>query len=559
MEDIVKTSTDWICNAMTASSVSQSRNENACRDGECAASLAATLDLALLQHALQIVAVVEDGSRAVLWAVVERALRFTTMAESQLFASTVFHPGNRDGSEHAQDWTELVLGSCRARVESATTSSLSGHPPRLALRIARAGAWVDVADHSKVLSSTHQIYAPKPVENPRRRNALTIEFNQLIFRRLLLPQFPKRIQHLHHAPNLVNRGCYCRLWAVPVEIGNLQHLLSLNLSDNSLQSLPDEIGRLTNLEELFLHYNALESLPSSITKLTKLAELRLKNNRLSQLPVDMGQWKNLRILIVTNNRLESLPDSIGELQLLQELALHSNRIRTVPASFANLKNLSTLYFGENPLVELPADFGRLVELVECDFSRCSLTTLPDSVSNLSKLVRLWVSDNNLRDLPNRWISMVSLSDLFVSGNQIAHVPYQLSQLHLSTLNLHSNPLSHPQHESLRDFEAIAVGVPSLFELAARKVHSQYETTWHQLPLPLDVLEYLGQARVCSWCNQPFFQFWWSRLEFCDVAFNSHIPVSMELCSLGHLREIQRTTPNRSTNRADRNVFQGPFI
>ncbi|KJE89226.1 hypothetical protein CAOG_000740 [Capsaspora owczarzaki ATCC 30864] len=208
MEDIVKTSTDWICNAMTASSVSQSRNENACRDGECAASLAATLDLALLQHALQIVAVVEDGSRAVLWAVVERALRFTTMAESQLFASTVFHPGNRDGSEHAQDWTELVLGSCRARVESATTSSLSGHPPRLALRIARAGAWVDVADHSKVLSSTHQIYAPKPVENPRRRNALTIEFNQLIFRRLLLPQFPKRIQHLHHAPNLVNRGWY---------------------------------------------------------------------------------------------------------------------------------------------------------------------------------------------------------------------------------------------------------------------------------------------------------------------------------------------------------------
>jgi len=49
---------------------------------------------------------------------------------------------------------------------------------------------------------------------------------------------------------------------LPSEIGSLQALRVLELTQNSLRELPKEMGKLKFLEELSLTQNQIESLPS---------------------------------------------------------------------------------------------------------------------------------------------------------------------------------------------------------------------------------------------------------------------------------------------------------
>lgn len=55
-----------------------------------------------------------------------------------------------------------------------------------------------------------------------------------------------------------------------------------------LEELPEEIGGLENLTDLHLSQNALESLPYGISKLHKLTILKLDQNRLENLNESLG-------------------------------------------------------------------------------------------------------------------------------------------------------------------------------------------------------------------------------------------------------------------------------
>ena len=67
---------------------------------------------------------------------------------------------------------------------------------------------------------------------------------------------------------------------VPLEVGQLRNLLSLNLSSNRITVLPRELDQLKSLESLLLHHNKLHFLPKSIIHLENLLELSLRNNPL---------------------------------------------------------------------------------------------------------------------------------------------------------------------------------------------------------------------------------------------------------------------------------------
>ncbi|HYE55999.1 MAG TPA: leucine-rich repeat domain-containing protein, partial [Chitinophagaceae bacterium] len=68
---------------------------------------------------------------------------------------------------------------------------------------------------------------------------------------------------------------------LPEEIGELQSLRSLNLSDNpGLQNI-DAVTGLENMEELLLFGCGLDSLPADISKLRKLTCLGLTGNNIS--------------------------------------------------------------------------------------------------------------------------------------------------------------------------------------------------------------------------------------------------------------------------------------
>lgn len=74
---------------------------------------------------------------------------------------------------------------------------------------------------------------------------------------------------------------------VPPEIGLLESLECLDLSENDLRTLPPEIGQLRNLETLHLHKNQLTTLPPQIGQLKSLKRLNVSENPLKMLMTEI--------------------------------------------------------------------------------------------------------------------------------------------------------------------------------------------------------------------------------------------------------------------------------
>ncbi|MCQ3937083.1 MAG: hypothetical protein DPW18_08565, partial [Chloroflexi bacterium] len=133
---------------------------------------------------------------------------------------------------------------------------------------------------------------------------------------------------------------YNKLASLPKEIGQLQNLTSLSLSDNQLASLPKEIGQLQNLTSLNLSGNGLASLPKEIGQLQNLISLNLFSNQLASLPKEIGQLQNLTLLNLSRNGLASLPKEILNLHSLKWLNLHETPLSiALPAELLGDKNI----------------------------------------------------------------------------------------------------------------------------------------------------------------------------------------------------------------------------
>ncbi|MCY3411511.1 MAG: leucine-rich repeat domain-containing protein [Candidatus Heimdallarchaeota archaeon] len=91
-----------------------------------------------------------------------------------------------------------------------------------------------------------------------------------------------------------------------------------------IRVLPVSIGKLTQLLSLDLSSHSIQQIPTSICDLDHLQHLYLGSNALTQLPVCMGKLTQLRILDISNNQLHSLPDSIINCMALEVLHIEDN-------------------------------------------------------------------------------------------------------------------------------------------------------------------------------------------------------------------------------------------
>ncbi|GAA0175942.1 scaffold/adaptor protein [Lithospermum erythrorhizon] len=188
------------------------------------------------------------------------------------------------------------------------------------------------------------------------------------------------------------------LQAVPELIAGLEKLEELNLSSNELESLPGSIGLLINLKILNVSRNKLVELPDSICHCRSLVELNASFNRLAYLPTNIGyELVNLKRLSVQLNKLRSLPTSIGEMKSLQVLDAHFNELHGLPISIGKLLNLEVLNLGSNfsDLSELPHTIGDLINLKELDISNNQIHELPDMFGLLVNLIKLNLDHNPL--------------------------------------------------------------------------------------------------------------------------------------------------------------------
>ncbi|XP_045832454.1 receptor-like protein 6 isoform X2 [Trifolium pratense] len=225
---------------------------------------------------------------------------------------------------------------------------------------------------------------------------------------------------------------------LPLSLSNLQYLIYLDLSSNSLSGqIPNMFDRLTKLQELRLDYNRLEGqippslfslsqleyfdcsynkikgpLPNKITGFQKLGSLVLNNNLLSgKFPSWCLSLPSLSVLDVSTNQFTGNISAISSYSL-QNLNLCSNKLQgDIPESIFILTNLTTLCLSSNNLSGV-IDFQHFSKLP-------NLASLSLSVSSgqFPALSSLDLSGNKLFGrVPNWLLEIDSLDYLSLSHN-----------------------------------------------------------------------------------------------------------------------------------------------
>ena len=144
------------------------------------------------------------------------------------------------------------------------------------------------------------------------------------------------------------------LTELPIEIFDLADSLEiLNLSDNRLRSLPADLGRLNKLKIIFLSNNDFEEVPEVLADCPSLSMVGFKSNKIRVLGENILPL-GVRWLILTDNQLERLPNSIGKLDKLQKLMLAGNQLRSLPDEMAACQNLELIRLAANRLESLPS-------------------------------------------------------------------------------------------------------------------------------------------------------------------------------------------------------------
>src|SRR3989338_8582990 len=150
--------------------------------------------------------------------------------------------------------------------------------------------------------------------------------------------YDKNIQELYLCDEITN---------VCPEIGKLQNLRKLDLSDNQITNVCPEIGQLKNLQILNVSYNQVVHVCPEIGQLQNLQILDLMGNHITYMCPEIGLLQNLQYLNLSLNKINNICPEIGQLQNLQYLDFGNNRITIIPADIIQCNNLVRIEYHDN--------------------------------------------------------------------------------------------------------------------------------------------------------------------------------------------------------------------
>ncbi|XP_026441997.1 putative disease resistance protein At3g14460 [Papaver somniferum] len=221
------------------------------------------------------------------------------------------------------------------------------------------------------------------------------EFKHLRF--LDLSRFELELSHgvsLSHSLNLqtlILRFCKY-VFGFLGEIGHLNNLRHLDVSNSDIKALPESIIKLTNLQRLDLHgCDQLEgALPENIGFLRHLSYLNLSDSPIRKIPDSITHIRNLKTLnIVGCCNLVALPRELGSLTGLRCLDLRFTSIKVLPEScISNLCNLEIVTFVST--CELPEEIKNWPKLRQLFIERyvTIVSTMPRGIEKLTCLETL---------------------------------------------------------------------------------------------------------------------------------------------------------------------------
>ncbi|KAH9722906.1 protein kinase domain-containing protein [Citrus sinensis] len=257
----------------------------------------------------------------------------------------------------------------------------------------------------------------------------------------------------HQRVTALNLSDMGRGGTIPLHLGNLSFLVSLDISENNFHGhLPKELGQLRRLRVVNLAYNKFSgSFPSWIGVLSKLRILSLDNNSFTgPIPNSLFNLSRIEDLRAPFNFIGgNIPSRIGNLSKLVNLHLGFNNLQgQIPTEIGNLQNLEYLILGH-----LPSTIGHSLRNIEylTLSSNNLIGTIPSSITNASKLIGLDLSLNSFSGhIPNTFGNLRHLGVLGVAFNNLMTESSSadrwsfLSSLtncrNLTVLYLTSNPL-----------------------------------------------------------------------------------------------------------------------
>uniref|UniRef100_A0A2N9FP54 TIR domain-containing protein n=1 Tax=Fagus sylvatica TaxID=28930 RepID=A0A2N9FP54_FAGSY len=245
-----------------------------------------------------------------------------------------------------------------------------------------------------------------------------------------IKELPSSVERLTSLTDLILKGCEY-LVCLPNTICNLKLLRHLDLFGcSNFENLPENLGNIEGLEILILSEVAIKELPSSVEGLTRLRFLSLTNcKNLVCLPSTICKLKSLRYLDLFGcSKFENLPENLWNLKGMKHLDLSETTIKEVPSSFVLLKNLEELL--------ICGCKGALSSFCYMPPSQVLVSVLFASLSGLHSLRSLNLSDCDIWAIPNDIGCLYSLKWLNLRGNNFVSLPKSISELpHLNYLYL----------------------------------------------------------------------------------------------------------------------------
>ncbi|KAL3784571.1 hypothetical protein HJC23_010695 [Cyclotella cryptica] len=224
---------------------------------------------------------------------------------------------------------------------------------------------------------------------------------------------------------------------IPPEIGRLQSLQNLTLSENSLRgTLPSELAGLKKLSSFSLRANSFTGpIPSVIGGLKELAVLDLSMNKFSgMLPLEFGNLNKLTTLYLDYNKIAgTLQSELGNLKELTSLSLIVNRFTgTLPSEFGSLNKLTGLRISSNKFTgTFPSELSNLSNLTQLNLDANQFTgSLPSELGNLNMLNELRIDNNKfVGTVPSVLGNCIKLTLLYFNENRFTGtLPSELGNL-----------------------------------------------------------------------------------------------------------------------------------
>mmetsp|Transcript_12367 Transcript_12367/g.15381 ORF Transcript_12367/g.15381 Transcript_12367/m.15381 type:complete len:295 (-) Transcript_12367:24-908(-) len=169
--------------------------------------------------------------------------------------------------------------------------------------------------------------------------------------------------------------------------------------------------------------------------------LAMEQRSLSEFPEEVfsGRYWNLKSLILRDNLIAKVPLSLNRLYFLIDLDLTHNQITKIePDAFRGLRQLSVLVLSHNSISDMKP-FLSMVNLKALYLSNNQISHIPDEINQLTQLRVLHLNNNHIKAIPSTISRLTALTSLHIAGNKISVLPEEISNMkQLQKLSLEDN-------------------------------------------------------------------------------------------------------------------------